>query len=81
MLKIFLLIFALWVVPCFQTHPTNFDISKKNGDGLVANMPHKGQMGAGSRWWLGGWWAGGGRVVDGWWQLEYSSLIYPYGYQ
>ena len=31
MLKIFLLIFALWVVPCLQTRPTNFDISEKNG--------------------------------------------------
>ena len=30
MLKIFLLNFALWVVPCLQTRPTNFDISNKN---------------------------------------------------
>ena len=29
MLKISLLIFALWVVPCLQTCPTNFDISNK----------------------------------------------------
>ena len=31
MLKIFLLISALWVLPWLQTCPTNFDISNKNG--------------------------------------------------
>ena len=31
MLKIFFLIFALWVLPWLQTRPTYFDISNKNG--------------------------------------------------